>query len=181
MARIAYPGDEGAFAHQAALELFQNAHIQGFTSWEEAAQAVAVGTCQYGVFPIYNSNAGEVAETQRILKRYALQIIKEHTLCIKQALLGTAEATLLDIVQVQSHPHALKQCSVFLQKHPEWEIIPSQSTALSAKYVSQQEDKSIAAIASAACAKAYGLRVIANDIQTDEANYTRFIVLQKGV
>ena len=99
-----------------------------------------------------------------------------YDLKINQNLLGLKGATLCDIKQVYSKDQAINQCQDFL-KNFDYELIPYANTALAAKFVSESQDKSKAAIASIETAELYGLEVLAENINTSKDNTTRFVVV----
>jgi Prephenate dehydratase len=175
---VSYPGMEGAFTHQAACALFPEAELVSFEDWEAAAEAVASGNCDFAVFPLDNTLAGIVPLTQRLLLKYHLKIVREYPLTIRQHLLGVKGANLHDIRHVHSHSHAISQCRPFLNTHPDWQLIFSDSTAVSAAWVADKKDKAYAAIASEQAAEAYNLQVLKQDIHSGR-NETLFGVLQK--
>ncbi len=83
-----------------------------------------------------------------------------------------------DITEVESHPMALQQCHNFLDTRPDWRLVESEDTALSAKNVAERGAKNVAAIASESAARLYGLEIIAPDINTIRNNYTRFVIIK---
>lgn len=177
---VSYPGAPGAFSHQAALAAFPAGFtLLPFESWEDAARAIVDGQCLKGVFPIDNSLAGEVPLTRELLSRYALRVVAEQSLPIRQHLLGLPGAALENIRSITSHPHAIKQCEDFLAAHPAIRVFPSQSTALSARLVAQSGDLTLAAIGALAARDAYGLCILKQNIQSSDDNFTRFVIVEK--
>lgn len=175
MLRITYPGTEGSFSQQAAKAFFgPEAAYQGFESWEEAARSVAEGKAEYGVFPVENSSAGSVPLSYELVNRYSLHIVGEAKVPVRHYLLGLPGANVEEITQVHSHPQAIAQCSDYLAAHPAWQLIPSANTALSAREVAEKGDPTRAAIASLEAAQAFGLKVLAENIQSSQVNATRF-------
>ncbi len=180
MPTVSYPGIQGAFSHQAALNLFPDGILYAFEDWEKAALAVFNGECDYGVFPLSNTLAGDVPFTYALLEKYKLKTIKEYALPIRQHLLSVAETTLSDIRFIHSHSHAIGQCQPYLEAHPNWEIILSPSTAISAQWVARQGDKAYAAIASLEAAQAYGLTLLQKDIHSGHNETCFGVVVREG-
>lgn len=175
---ISYPGVVGSFSQQAAQSFFgDSGEYLGFSSWEEAAQAVLEKKVDYGVFPIENSSAGIVPLTYEFLDKYPLHIVGERRLKVVHHLLGLPKGTLSGIQEIHSHPQAIAQCHNFLSAHPDYRLMPSQNTAVSAQYVARTGNPALAAIASRQAAKEYGLTILQENIHSNHTNTTRFVAL----
>lgn len=134
------------------------------------------------VIPIENSIEGIVRETLdnlSTLKNEGYKIIAETTMNIEHSLVGFADKK-SEIRIVRSHPQALAQCKRFLQANFPDSLIEEAtlSTSLGIKTLSK-ENKNIAAIGSVECAKMYNIPIIENNINDEENNKTRFILLGK--
>lgn len=177
-ARIVFQGVEGAYSQQAMNEYFgqecDSFHVE---TWKDAMEAIKEGDADFAVLPIENSTAGIVSENYDLLVEYDNYIVGEQIIQIKHALLGRPEAELSDITTVYSHPQALMQCNEFLHAHNDWEKISLKNTAVSAKKVMEDGDKSYAAIASVLTAELYGLKVLDDNISNTQNNATRFIIV----
>ena len=177
-ARIVFQGVEGAYSQQAMTEYFgqecESFHVE---TWKDAMDAIKQGTADFAVLPIENSTAGIVSENYDLLVEYDNYIVGEQVIQIKHALLGRPEAELSDITTVYSHPQALMQCNDFLYTHTNWDKISLKNTAVSAKKVMEDGDKSHAAIASVLTAELYGLKVLDDNISNTQNNATRFIIV----
>ena len=176
---IAYPGTDGSFSHAAAQSAFPEGDCVGYPTFPEAAQIVLDGQADYALLPVENSSAGAVIQTYSLLEKLPLHIVGEVTRAVRHQLLGVPGATLETIRQIDSHPQAIAQCDEFLQGLRGVRIMPSNNTAISAREVAEAGDVTRAAIASLEAAKAYGLAVLAENIQTSNANTTRFVILSK--
>lgn len=177
-ARIVFQGVEGAYSQQALKEYFgeecDSFHVE---TWKDAMEAIKNGDADFAVLPIENSTAGIVSENYDLLVEYDNYIVGDQVIQIKHALIGTQDAKVEDITTVYSHPQALMQCSDFLYQHSDWEKISLKNTAVSAKKVMEEKDKSHAAIASVITAELYGLKVIDDMISNTKHNSTRFIIV----
>ena len=177
-ARIVFQGVEGAYSQQAMTEYFgkecDSFHVE---TWKDAMEAIKNNEADFAVLPIENSTAGIVSENYDLLVEYDNYIVGDQIIQIKHALLGTQDADLTDISTVYSHPQALMQCSDFLYKHASWEKISLKNTAVSAKKVMEDNDKTHAAIASTLTAELYGLKVLDENISNTQNNSTRFIIV----
>lgn len=176
--RIVFQGVEGAYAHIAMNEYFgagtDSFHVD---SWREAMEAIQSGQADYAVLPIENSTAGVVAENYDLLVEYDNYIVGEQIIPISHCLLGLADAQLSDITSVYSHPQALAQCDRYLQAHEEWDCARESNTAVAACRVKNTGKIQKAAIASELTAQLYGLKILEKNIQDNQENSTRFIIV----
>lgn len=173
---VAYCGIEGAFAHSVSRRLFSQNRLMGCASFDEVFEAVTSGQARYGVLPLENSRSGMVGEVLDGLMASDIYIVQAADVKIRQCLLGLPEASLSDIEWVYSKDQALWQASAFI-KAIEARPIPYPNTAMAAQYVSQSGDVSKAAIGSRDNARLYGLKILAENIEADTSNTTRFIVI----
>ena len=179
-ARIVYQGVEGAYSHEAALQVFgRDADVYNVPAWDDAMKEVAEGRAAYAVLPIENSSAGAVIDNYDLLLKYDNYIVAETEVSVNHALLGLPDAELSDIKTVISHPQALMQCSEFLKEHRDWKQIQAENTAGAAKRILADGDVTQAAIASPKAGEIYGLKVLKPSINHNRTNTTRFIVLGK--
>lgn len=174
--RVAFQGERGAFSEEAALQHFGPADVLPRRSLREVFETVAEGEADAGVVPVENSEAGSINDTYDLLLQFhhALRITGEVTLRVSHCLLGIPGASLRQVRKVYSHPQALAQCEVFLRQLGV-EVVPYYDTAGSAQMLAQQGAADCAAIASRRAAELYGLVVLAEEIQTNPMNYTRFL------
>lgn len=177
----AYSGKRGAYAEQAISRYFDSNDVEAVAvdSFEEIFQSVVDGKADYGMVPIENSLAGSVFQNYDNFSRFEdISIAGAVTLNIRHALLGIKGASVSDIKNVYSHPQALSQCKKFLDSHKEWNFIDAVSTASAAQLVAEKNSRENAAIASTVNAPLYNLEVLAEDIENDPGNFTRFVVIQ---
>lgn len=177
--KVVYQGVMGAYSQMATKAFFGDVvEASAVATWRDAMEAITAGKADYAVLPIENSTAGIVGENYDLLIDYDVSIIGEQTIKIDHALLGLKGATLNDIKTVYSHPQALMQCSNYLQNiHGDWEQKSMRNTAVSAQKIMDDNDKSQAAIAGAHNAEIYGLSILADAIQNESENSTRFIIV----
>lgn len=177
-ARIVFQGTEGAYSQLALREYFgehtDSYHVE---TWRDAMEAIKSGEADYAVLPIENSSAGIVSENYDLMVEYDNCIVGEQIIRINHALLGLPEAELSDITDVYSHPQALMQCGRYLERHREWEKHSLKNTAMSAQKIKEDGKKHKAAIASSLTAEIYGLKVLEEEIQDNQTNATRFIIV----
>jgi chorismate mutase/prephenate dehydratase len=176
--RVVFQGVEGAYS-QAAMKQYFNDDITSFhvEQWRDAMEAIAEGSADFAVLPIENSTAGSVDDMYDLLVEFENYIVGEQIIRCQHKLLGLPGTKLSDIQKVYSHQQALSQCKPFLEEHREWQQIPLENTAVAARRVATEGDKTQAAIASAFAGEHFGLEILAEDIYVNEANSTRFIII----
>lgn len=178
--KVSIQGYEGSF-HQVAAQQFFGKDVSVIPCATFAEVVKIAGNKKEsdgGVMAIENSIAGSILPNYNLLKKSNLTVAGEIYLQIRQNLLVNPGVELADIREVHSHPMALQQCLVFLDKY-NWKLIETEDTALSAKHVHQHRSKHVAAIASKLAAELFNLDMIAPNIHTMKNNYTRFLILQK--
>lgn len=175
--QVAYLGPEGSFTQAAALKHFGGSvELQSVSTIANVFRAVETGYACYGVVPVENSTEGVVSHTLDRFISSSLKINGEVTLPIHHYLLGKAES-LDQVRQVYAHPQALAQCRQWLgDQLPQAKLIPLDSNSEAAKRVAEM-DASAAAIAASTAAAIYGLDVLANNIEDESDNTTRFLVI----
>ena len=177
-ARIVFPGSEGAYS-QAAMEYYFGKDCNSFyvRTFREAMEAIEEGAADYAVLPIENSTAGAVDEMYDLLDEFENYIVGETIIPITHTLSALPGTKLSDIKRVYSKGVALMQASHYLDDHPEWQQISVVNTAIAAKKIVEENDKSQAAVCSAYAANVYGLEVLEDNINDNNSNSTRFIVV----
>ena len=175
---IAFQGELGAYSHMACQKKFPDMDVLPCPSFEDALAAVQKGRAHLAMIPIENSTAGRVADIHMLLPGSGLFIIDEHFETIRHCLLGLKGSKDADLKAVTSHVQALGQCRTTMRDMG-LTPTPFADTAGSARHVSELGDKSLAAIASHLAADVYGLRVVKADIQDQDHNTTRFVVLSR--
>ena len=178
-ALVACQGVEGSYQQQACEKLFEYPDILYFDSFDGVFNAVEKGMCQYGILPIENSTAGSVTQVYDLMEKHHFYICGAQKLRIDHRLLRRDAHSATPLTEVVSHEQALRQCSHFLEAHPEIRVTRMENTASAAAYVAASGRDDLAAIASRACAELYGLEIAAERIANSETNYTRFICISR--
>lgn len=179
-ARIVFQGVEGAYGHEAALRFFgRDADISHVAEFEDTMKELESGNAGFAVLPLENSTAGFVISNYDLLAKYGNYIVGEVYVPVEHMLLGLPGMELSDIRTVYSHPQGLMQCSNFLNAHREWQQVSLLNTAVAAKKVLDDGDKTQAAVASHTAGEIYGLTELAQGISNAKGNTTRFAVLTK--
>lgn len=177
-AKIAYQGEPGANSHIACSEMFPDMVPLPCAAFEDALAAVSSGEAGLAMIPIENSIAGRVADIHHMLPASGLHIIGEHFLPIRFQLMAIKGATLSGLRDVYSHVHAIGQCRKIMRKHG-WTPHVAGDTAGAARQVSEWRDASKAALAPRLAAEVYGLEILAEDVEDEKHNTTRFVILSK--
>ena len=177
---VSFLGPEGTYTQEATQQFFGGeGDYRPEKTVADAVQQLLDGSCEYAVIPQENTIGGPVYDyLDELLAHEELVIEGEVELPIRQALLAAEGTELNDIQVVYSHKQGIAQSAEWLKKNlPDVEIIAVSSTAEGAKMVSESETADCAAIASVGAADVYGLSVLAENIQQNEDNQTRFYVL----
>ncbi|HEY5979828.1 MAG TPA: prephenate dehydratase [Microlunatus sp.] len=174
--RIAYQGEPGANSHIVCVQQYPDAEALPCASFEDVFAAVDTGEADLALIPIDNSIAGRVADIHHFLPGSGLHIIAEHFLRIRFHLMGVPGTTLETIRTVHSHVHALGQCRKIISEH-HWRPLIAGDTAGAAREIVEANDITQASISPPLAAEIYGLEVLARDIEDEEHNTTRFVLL----
>jgi len=176
--RVAFQGEPGAFSEAAAIQLLGNSITTvPRATFDAAFAAVPEGAADALLAPVENSLAGSVVRVFDLLMESRLAIVAETILPIEMQLIAAPGASLGDIRSVASHPMALAQCERFFAAHPQWKRVPAEDTAGSVREALSSGDKSSAAIAGRRAAEHYKGVILAESIQDNAENFTRFVLL----
>ena len=177
---VAFLGPQGTYTQEACEKYFgENCSIVPYKTVNDAVQALVSKKSRYAVIPQENTIGGAVTDyVDTLIAETGVSITGEVELPITQNLLVLPGTELSDIKTVYSHKQGITQGAEWLKANlPDAEVKEVSSTAEGARMVSEEKDKSCAAIASAGCADVYGLDILAPGIQNNENNKTRFYVL----
>jgi prephenate dehydratase len=176
--RIVFQGEPGANSHLAIHEAYPDYEAVPAATFEDAFAAVASADCELAMIPIENSVAGRVADIHHLMPNSNLHIVAEHFMPVSHQLLAPKGASIKDIRTVESHVHALGQCRKIIRQLGIRPVVAA-DTAGSARIVAEVGDKSRAAIATRLAAQIYGLDILAENVEDEAHNTTRFIVLSR--
>lgn len=176
--KISFQGNLGAYSDLACRKAFPDMETLPCALFSEAFAALSDGRSDLAMIPIDNSIAGRVADIHHLLPQSNLHIIGEEFIPIHHCLLAPRGASLHGLKKVYSHIHALPQCRDFIQTH-NLEAIVHGDTAKSAKTIAEKQDPTCAAIASELAAELYDLEILEQNIEDEDHNTTRFIILSR--
>ena len=175
---IAYQGEPGANSHIACAENYPDYTPLPCATFEDAFSALQEGAADLGMIPIENSIAGRVADIHNLLPASGLHIIGETFLPIHFQLLALPGAGIEGLKAVHSHVHALGQCRKIIRKYGLRPVVAG-DTAGSAREIAEWKDPTLASLATRLAGEIYGLQTLAEDVEDEAHNTTRFVVLAK--
>lgn len=177
---VAIQGQIGSFHDKARKQLFAYSDPLECRNFSDVFEAVSKSRAEYGIVAIENSLYGSINEVYSLLLDKKLWICGEVYLHVQFALMASEGATLDKVQEVTSHPIALAECSKYLENNlPNVNLINADDTAKAARDVAEANNPNRAAIADPALAKQYNLKILAEGVENDSKNYTRFIIIQK--
>lgn len=176
--RVVYQGEPGAYSEVAVINFFgPSVQARGLKQFRDVFSAIKNGEADYGILPIENTSTGAIRQIYDLLTEYDCHVVGETTVRVTHCLMALPGATLDSIQSVYSHEQGLFQCEGFLNAHPGWKQIPQDDTAGSAMMVAKSGDLTKAAICSKRSAGLYGLNILAEAINNNTENTTRFVVV----
>ena len=178
---VACQGVEGSYQQLACERLFKLPNIFYFASFGAVFSAIEKGLCQYGVIPVENSTAGSVNAVYDLMMKHNFRIVRSVRLKIDHNLLVKPGTKWEDVREIYSHEQAISQCAAFLQQHPGIRVVPCENTAVAAKMVADSSRRDIAALSSRECMRLYNLEALAESVQDQGNNHTRFICISKDL
>jgi prephenate dehydratase len=176
--KIAFQGEPGANGDEACRTHFPDHEPLPCATFDDAFEAVKTGEAELGMIAVENSIAGRVADVHHLLPRSGLSIIGERFKPIRFQLMANKGVTLETVKTAVSMPIALAQCRKSL-KRLGLGTAGSADTAGAAKELAAHPDPTRAAVAPRLAAQIYGLDILAEDIEDEHNNTTRFIVMAR--
>jgi prephenate dehydratase len=174
--RIAFQGEPGANSDTASREKYPGMTPVPCDTFEDVFNALKTGAVDLAMIPIENSVAGRVADIHHLMPHSNSFIIAEYFLPIHFQLMVKKGVAMESIETVYSHIHALGQCRNIIRRN-NWKAVVGGDTAGSARMVSERDDRTIAALAPELAAQLYDLQILEKNVEDEDHNTTRFIVL----
>lgn len=177
--RVAIQGIAGSYHDIAARNYYEGEEVEiiGCTSFKEVIATIKKDPAVFGMMAIENTIAGSLLQNHELIRESGFSIVGEYKLRISHSLVGLPGETIHDITEVNSHPIALMQCSDFLNTLPRAKVVEKEDTAMSAKWISENKLKGHAAICGKLAAEIYGMNILAEGIETNKRNFTRFLAI----
>lgn len=182
MKRVAIQGIAGSY-HEIAARLYfghEVIEIVSCDSFRKVIERLKEEKELLGLLAIENTIAGSLLQNHELIRKSGLKIIGEKKLRISHNLAALPGTEISDIQEIDSHPMAIMQCRDYLDSLPNSEtirFISKEDTAMSARWIAENRLENHAAICSRSAAKIHGLEILAEAIETDAHNYTRFLIL----
>ncbi len=177
--KIVYQGIAGSYSESCAKQMFPNIDTISCKTFDECFEMASLDNNIRAIIPESNKTTGNIGVEYLIFK-YRLNIYEEFFFPINHNLIGIKGSKIKDIKNVYSHAQALSQASEFIKKNKLMANVRA-DTAGSAKFIYEAADKTKAAIASKLSAKIYNLEILKENIQDDDENYTRFLIMGKEI
>lgn len=178
--KVAFQGEPGAYSEECLRAMLGPDVIAvGCPAFDDVFRTVSSKEADYAVVPIENSLGGSIHANYDLLLRYELYVVGEYEYRVKHQLMALPGTKLDDIKKVMSHQQALAQCDNYLRSLKGVERVPTYDTAGSGKMIADGKMAGCAAIASVLAARTYGLEIIAQNVEDDDVNYTRFLLLAR--
>lgn len=180
--KVCIQGYSGAFHEIAARLCFapRQVEIQPALTFEEVVDSLeSAQVVDAGLMAIENTLAGSLMHNYKLLHRSRLHIVGETYLRIKQNLMALPGVRIEELREVHSHPIAIEQCRAFFRAHPHIRLVEMEDTALAARNIRDTQSRHIGAIASTLASEIYSMDILAEGIETNKKNHTRFLVLSR--
>lgn len=177
--KVAIQGIRGCNHHIAAMKFFADDAIETVDcdTFKQLAAVVVKDPKVLALMAIENTIAGSILQNYQIVRENNLVVVGEHKLRISHSLVAMPGVDIHSIKEINSHPMALMQCGDFLDTLPNVKIVEKEDTAGSAKWIKENNLTTHAAICPAGAATIYGMDILAEGIETNKRNFTRFLVL----
>jgi prephenate dehydratase len=177
--KVAIQGIAGSYHDIAAHNYFEGDEIEliGCNTFKEVIAAIKKDPSVLGIMAIENTIAGSLLQNHVLIKESGVNIIGEYKLRISHSLVALPGTSIHDIKEVNSHPIALMQCAEFLDTLPNAKLVEKEDTALSAKWIAENRLIGHAAICGKMAAQIYNMEILAEGIETNKRNFTRFLAI----
>lgn len=177
--KVVIQGIGGCNHYIAAKEFFSQDEVETIDcdTFRNLVNQVVKDPSKLGIMAIENTIAGSLLDNFNLLRQSGLVIVGEYKLRIKHALVALPGTEVRDIKEINTHPMAFRQCQEFLDTLPNVKLVEKDDTAGSAKWIQENNLTDHAAICPAVAADLYGMNILADGIETNKRNFTRFLIL----
>ncbi|MCC8172418.1 MAG: prephenate dehydratase [Parabacteroides sp.] len=179
MKRVAIQGIAGSYHDIATRNYFEGEEVEivPCNTFREVIAAMKKEPNLLGMMAIENTIAGSLLQNHELIRESGFTIIGEYKLRITHSLVALPGTNIHDIKEINSHPIALMQCTEFLDTLPNVKVVEKGDTAMSARWIAQNKLEGHAAICGKQAAGIYGMEVLAEGIETNKRNFTRFLAI----
>ena len=179
MKKVAIQGGLGAYHGIAVENYFENEEVEivPCATFRDIFSGILKDPNMIGAMAIENTIAGSLLPNHELLRNSKLSIAGEYKQRISHCLAALPGETIHDIKEVMSHPIALMQCVEYLDTIVGVKVVEHEDTALAARDIADKHLKNTAAICSKRAAEIYGLNILAEGIETNKHNFTRFLII----
>ena len=177
--KVAIQGIAGSYHDIAARQYFEGDEVETIpcNTFRDVISTIKKDPKILGLMAIENTIAGSLLQNHELIRESDFSIIGEYKLRISHSLVAHPGTKICDVTEVNSHPIALMQCSDFLDTNPQAKVVEKEDTAGSAQWIAQNKLKGHAAICGKLAAEIYGMEVLAEGIETNKRNFTRFLAI----
>jgi prephenate dehydratase len=177
--KVAIQGIIGSYHDIAAHQYYEGEEIEivPCNTFRDVVRYVQNDPSAVGMMAIENTIAGSLLQNHELIRESGCVIVGEYKLRISHTLSALPGTVLQEVEEIESHPIALMQCGDYLDTLPHVRLVEMEDTAVSARRIAEQQQKGHAAICSRQAAEIYGLEPLAEGIETNKRNYTRFLVI----
>jgi prephenate dehydratase len=177
--KVAIQGIAGSYHEIAARNYFEGEDIDVIDclSFREVISVIKKDAAALGIMAIENTIAGSLLQNHELIRNSGLRVIGEYKLRISHSLVALPGVSLGEVEEIGSHPIALMQCADFLDTLPHVRLVETEDTAISAQRIAENRLKGHAAICSKPAARIYNMNILAEGIETNKHNFTRFLAL----
>ena len=177
--KVAIQGIAGSYHDIAARKYFDKDEVETIPcdTFNGVIQTIKKDPSIMGLMAIENTIAVSLLQNHELIRESDFSIIGEYKLRISHSLVALPGTKLEEVTEVNSHPIALMQCTDFLKTLPNAKVVEKEDTAGSAKWIAEQQLKGHAAICGKLAAEIYGMEVLAEGIETNKRNFTRFLAI----
>lgn len=178
MLKIGYQGVPGSYSEIGVIQYFGTDTINmPYDNFREMIADVDRKRIDYALLPIENSTTGAITRSLDLMKDYNVFMTGEEFVNVSHCLITFEGVSFNELKTIYSHPEALKQCDDFFDRYKQINKVAYLDTAKSVEYIIRLGDKTAGALASKRAAQLYNMQILAENIQDNNLNITRFAVI----
>ena len=177
--KVAIQGIAGSYHDIAAHNYFEGEEVETLPcdTFRDVINTIKKDPSILGLMAIENTIAGSLLQNHELIRESGFSIIGEYKLRISHSLVALPGTSIHDIKEVNSHPIALMQCTEFLDTLPNAKVVEMEDTAGSARWIAEKQLEGHAAICGKLAAEIYHMEGLAEGIETNKRNFTRFLAI----